>query len=95
MLPSLSVCGSSRFGHVYYIPEDPIIRGEYSFKSVLLFKYLRNYLILMYTELSSPPYERHSQDATFNQLRLVLAIKIYLLKIYLESLLPFMTMSYK
>ena len=46
MLPSFSGRGNSRFGHVYYIPEDPIIHGEFTLKSILLFKYLRNYLIL-------------------------------------------------
>ena len=46
MLPSFSGCGSSRFGHIYYIPEDPITHGELTLKSTLLFRYLRNDLIL-------------------------------------------------
>lgn len=46
MLPSFSMCSSSSFGHVYYIPEDPIIHGEFTLKSLLLFIYLRNDLIL-------------------------------------------------
>jgi len=46
IMPSFSGCGSSRIGHVCYIPEDPIIHGEFTLKPLLLFKYLRNNLIL-------------------------------------------------
>ena len=46
ILPSFSGCGSSKVGHVCYIPEDPIVHGKFTLKSILLLKYLRNDLIL-------------------------------------------------
>ena len=64
-------------------------------KKLIAIQIFKKWPDFTYTELSSPPYERQSQDATLNQLRLVLALTVYLLKIYLKSLLPSKIMSYK
>jgi hypothetical protein len=66
MLPSFSGCGDSRFGHVYYILEGPKIHGEFTLKCRLLFKCIRNDLLLRKLKFRHHLYKRQLLDAILN-----------------------------